>query len=82
MVVVLNLLAGVRAETVFGVILDNTVGMFADNKLSCRDDLTRRLLQELSSSLDAVGHNIIVSHVRHHRNEHADTLSHAIPAGW
>ena len=78
----LTLWSAAKPETVFGVVLDNTGAMFSVNKLTCRDEISRRLLQQLASALDAGGHTAIASHVRRHRNQHTDDLSHALPASW
>ena len=78
--VVVSLLAPMLAEVVFGVAVDNTGAAFAVNRLSCRDDLARRLLQQLASDLDAAGHTALAAHVRRHRNVHADDMSHALQA--
>ena len=80
-VLVLSLLAPVLSETVFGVAVDNTGAAFAINRLSCRDGLARRLLQQLASDLDAAGHTALAAHVRRHRNVHADEMSHALESG-
>ena len=66
-------------ETVFGIAVDNTGVAFAVNKLSCRDRITLRLLQQLASDLDGGGHTVLGAHVRRHRNEHTDEMSHALP---
>lgn len=80
-VLVLSLLAPVLAESVFGVAVDNTGAAFAVNRLSCKDRLSSRLLQQLSSVLSAAGHTALASHIRRHRNQHADDLSHALFKG-
>ena len=78
-----SLLAKKLPETVFGMAVDNTGAAFTVNKLSCRDRPSSRLMQQLSSDLDAGGHTALATHVRRHRNEHADELSHALfPAQW
>ena len=75
---VLSILAPALSETVFGVAVDNTGAAFAINRLSCRDAMSRRLLQQLASDLDAAGHTALAAHVRRHRNVHADDMSHAL----
>ena len=81
--IILAILSPAVAETVFGIAVDNTGVAFAVNKLCCRDSLTLRLIQQLSSDLDAYGHTALGAHVRRERNKHADVLSHALfPAMW
>ena len=71
------------SDVVFGVAVDNTGAAFAVNKMSCRDKLSSRLLQQLSSDLDRPGHTALAAHIRRHRNQHADDLSHALlPGMW
>ena len=79
-VITVSLLSPVMSESVFGVAVDNTGAAFAVNRLSCRDALARRLLQQLASDLDAAGHTALAAHVRRHRNVHADAMSHALTA--
>ena len=81
-VLCLTLWSAAKPESVFGVVIDNTGAMFSVNKMTCRDDISRRLLQQLASALDAGGHTAIASHVRRHRNQHTDDLSHALPGSW
>ena len=40
--------------------------------------MSRRLLQQLASDLDAAGHTALATHVRRHHNVHADDMSHAL----
>ena len=81
--IILAILSPVIAEVVFGIAVDNTGVAFAVNKLCCRDSMTLRLIQQLSSDLDAYGHTALGAHVRRERNKHADILSHALfPAMW
>ena len=75
---VIALLSRVLQETVFGVAVDNTGVAFAVNKLSCRDRITLRMLQQITSDIDAGGHTVIGAHVRRHRNTHTDAMSHAL----
>ena len=72
------LLSKVLSETVFGVAVDNTGVAFAVNKLSCRDRITLRMLQQITSDLDEGGHTVLGAHVRRHRNKHTDAMSHAL----
>ena len=72
------LLAAKLPETVFGVAVDNTGVAFAVNKLSCRDRVTLRLLQQLTSDLDRSGHTALGAHIRRHRNTHTDEMSHPL----
>ena len=76
--VTLSLVAPQLTETVFGVAVDNTGAAFATNKMSCSDRLSCRLLQEISAALERMGHTALATHVRRHRNQHADDLSHAL----
>ena len=76
--ITIALLSAVLPETVFGVAVDNTGVAFAVNKLSCRDRITLRLLQQLTADLDAGGHTVLGAHIRRHRNEHTDEMSHAL----
>lgn len=78
--ITLSLLSPVMSESVFGVAVDNTGAAFAVNRLSCRDALSRRLLQQLASDLDEAGHTALAAHVRRHRNVHADAMSHSLVA--
>lgn len=82
-VIALSLLSNAIPETVFGVAVDNTGAAFSLNKLNCRDAIARRLMQQLASALDAAGHSVLAAHVRRHRNQHADVLSHTLlPSLW
>lgn len=81
-VLVIALLSYVLDETVFGVAVDNTGVAFSVNRLSCRDGLTSRLLQQLTSDMDGNGHTALSAHARRHRNQHADDMSHALPTAW
>ena len=76
------LLSAILTETVFGVAVDNTGVAFAVNKLSCKDRITLRLLQQLTSDLAAGGHTALGAHIRRHRNEHTDEMSHALRKYW
>ena len=76
--VTLSLVAPQLTETVFGVAVDNTGAAFATNKMSCSDRLSCRLLQEISAALERMGHTALATHIRRHRNQHADDLSHAL----
>ena len=76
--ITIALLSAVLPETVFGVAVDNTGVAFAVNKLSCRDRITLRLLQQLTTDLEAGGHTVLGAHIRRHRNEHTDEMSHAL----
>ena len=76
--IVLALLCAKVPETVFGIAVDNTGVAFAVNKLNCRDKLTARLLQQVTSDLDSGGHTALGAHVRRARNVHTDILSHAL----
>ena len=78
-VISISLLAMVLPESVFGVAVDNTGAAFAVNKMSCRDAIARRLIQQLSSGLEWAGHTALAAHVRRDRNTHADALSHTLP---
>ena len=78
MMITLALMAAQLPETVFAAATDNTGSAFAVNRLTCRDRISRRLLQQMSHDLEAGGHTAIASHVYRHRNEHADELSHAL----
>ena len=78
-VIAISVLSKQLPETVFGVAVDNTGVAFAVNKLSCRDRITLRLLQQLASDLDEGGHTVLGAHIRRHRNEHTDEMSHALP---
>ena len=80
--IALSLMAKALPETVFGVAVDNTGAAFAVNKLSCRDPISRRLLQQMASDLDAGGHTALAAHVRRARNVHADEMSHALMPAW
>lgn len=77
-VLVLSMVAPQLAQTVFGVAVDNTGAAFAMNKMCCSDRISCRLLQQVSSALDKMGHTAFAAHVRRHRNQHADDLSHAL----
>ena len=74
----ISLFAAKLPETVFGVAVDNTGVAFAVNKMSCRDGLTLRLLQQLTSDLDRGGHTVLGAHIRRHRNKHTDAMSHPL----
>ena len=50
--IALSLFSGAVPESVFGVAVDNTGAAFAVNKLTCRDSISRRLLQQIASDLD------------------------------
>ena len=76
--IMIALLSGVLSETVFGVAVDNTGVAFAVNKLSCRDRITLRMLQQITSDLDKGGHTVLGAHIRRHRNTHTDAMSHAL----
>ena len=81
--IVISLLSPVLPDTVFGVAVDNTGAAFAVNKLTCRDAISRRLIQQLASDLDSAGHTALAAHVRRHRNVHADDMSYALEgAEW
>lgn len=75
---VIALLSAKLKETVFGVAVDNTGVAFAVNKLSCRDRITLRMLQQITTDLDAGGHTVLGAHIRRHRNKHTDAMSHAL----
>lgn len=77
-VITIALLSKRMEETVYGVAVDNTGVAFAVNKLSCRDKLTLRMLQQLTADLDVGGHTVIGAHIRRRRNEHTDAMSHAL----
>ena len=77
--IVIALLSKKLSETVFGVAVDNTGVAFAVNKLSCRDRITLRMLQQITSDLDEGGHTVLGAHIRRHRNTHTDAMSHALP---
>ena len=77
--IMIALLSRVLPEAVFGVAVDNTGVAFAMNKLSCRDRITLRMLQQITSDLDAHGHTVLGAHIRRHRNKHTDAMSHALP---
>ena len=80
---ILAMLSPSLSDITFGVAVDNTGAAFAVNKMSCRDKLSSRLLQQLSSDLDTRGHSALAAHIRRHRNQHADDLSHALlPGMW
>ena len=80
---ILAMVSPALAETVFGVAIDNTGAAFSVNRMSCRDKLSSRLLQQLASDLDVRGHTALATHIRRHRNQHADDLSHALfPGMW
>ena len=53
---------------------DNTGVAFAVNNLSCRDRITLRMLQQITSDLDKGGHTVLGAHIRRHRNEHTDAM--------
>ena len=74
----ISLFAAKLPETVFGVAVDNTGVAFAVNKLSCRDRLTLRMLQQLTADLDKGGHTVLGAHIRRHRNKHTDAMSHPL----
>ena len=76
--ILIALLAKILPETVFGVAVDNTGVAFAVNKLSCKDRITLRMLQQITSDLDKGGHTVLGAHIRRHRNEHTDAMSHAL----
>ena len=76
--ITIALISPAMPETVFGIAVDNTGVAFAVNKLSCRDKMTSRLLQQLTSDLARHGHTALGAHVRRDRNQHADALSHAL----
>ena len=77
-VLTIALFAAKLPETVFGVAVDNTGVAFAVNKLACRDRLTLRMLQQLTSDLDRGGHTVLGAHIRRHRNKHTDAMSHPL----
>ena len=77
-VITIALFAAKLPETVFGVAVDNTGVAFAVNKLSCRDRLTLRMLQQLTSDLERGGHTALGAHIRRHRNKHTDAMSHPL----
>ena len=82
-VLVLAMVAPRVTQTVFGIAVDNTGAAFAMNKMSCSDQLSCRLIEEVSSALDRMGHTALAAHVRRHRNQHADDVSHALfQAQW
>ena len=78
----ISLFAAKLPETVFGVAVDNTGVAFAVNKLSCRDRITSRMLQQLTSDLDKGGHTVLGAHIRRHRNKHTDEMSHPLSKFW
>ena len=78
-VIALSLLSSVLPESVFGAAVDNTGAAFTLNKLTCRDSIARRLMQQLASTLDAAGHTVLAAHIRRVWNQHADKLSHTLP---
>ena len=77
--IMIALLSRILSETVFGIAVDNTGVAFAVNKLSCRDRITLRMLQQITSDLDVGGHTALGAHIRRHRNKHTDAMSHALP---
>ena len=79
---VLALVASKISETVFGVAVDNTGVAFAVNKMACRDKDTLCLLQQLSTDVSRYGHTVLGAHIRRHRNEHTDAMSHSLPKAW
>ena len=83
MVITIALLSKKLPETVFAAATDNTGSAFAMNRLTCRDRLSLRLLQQTAQDLEEGGHTSIASHVYRHRNQHADDLSHNLfEAQW
>ena len=74
----ISLFAAKLPETIFGVAVDNTGVAFAVNKMSCRDKLTLRMLQQLTSDLERGGHTVLGAHIRRHRNKHTDAMSHPL----